>query len=77
MFRHSGQQQVYGISSSKQMRKDLAFFKSWLALFPLISKDHVAFIVKRVKQLTKNFLLGCWTLGDQGNAICRILGTTQ
>ena len=50
------------------MRKDLAFFKTWLALFPLISKDHVAFIVKRVKQFTKNFLLDCWTLGDQGNA---------
>jgi len=56
MFRHSGQLQVYGISSSKQMRKDLAFFKTWLALFPLTSKDHVAFIFKRVKQLIKNFL---------------------
>jgi len=43
MFRHSGLLQVCGINSSKQMRKDLAFFKIWLVLFPLISKDHVGF----------------------------------
>ena len=57
MFRCTGQLQVYGISSYKYMRTDLVFFKTWLALFPHTSLDHVAFILKRVKQPTKNFLL--------------------
>jgi hypothetical protein len=52
------------------MTMGLAFFKTWLTLFPFTSKDYVAFIFKRVKQLIKNFLLDCWTLGGQGNTIC-------
>jgi len=63
MLRHSGLLQVYGINSSKQMRKDLAFFKTWLALFPLISKDHVGFHFQEGEAAHKGFpfrLLDTW-----------------